>query len=204
LGSFLIIIIILLIRNTKEALSIMDYIEMLSHSKSYILIIYACIFILITVAFEIHFSDEYKASWVYQAAPIQKPGDILSGTLKAILVRFFIPLYMIASAIILFIWGEKVIADLVFGMLACILLMLSIFILVDKHLPLSLEPTARNQGGSFVRVIFSILVIGAFGTGHYFLTNLPLLIWIGIPVLAVSCYAVLQVYRNIEWKDLKV
>jgi hypothetical protein len=182
----------------------MEYIHELGQSKSYIFIIYACIFILITVAFEIHFSDEYKAAWIYQAAPIQKPGEILSGTLKAILVRFFIPLYLFASTAILFIWGEKVIADLLFGMVACILLMLSIFILVDKHLPLSLEPTARNQGSSFVRVVFSILAIGAFGTGHYFLTNLPLLVWLGIPTLSVGCYAVLMVYRNIEWEDLKI
>lgn len=204
LGSFLVIITIMLIRNTKEDLSIMEYIQVLGQSKSYIFIIYACIFILITVAFEIHFSDEYKASWIYQAAPIRKPGEILSGTLKAILVRFFIPLYLFASTVILFIWGEKVIADLLFGMVACILLMLSIFILVDKHLPLSLEPTARNQGSSFVRVVFSLLAIGGFGTGHYFLTNLPLLVWIGIPALAAACYAVLTVYRNIEWEDFKV
>lgn len=203
IGSFVIIGAVVLFRNTKGSHSFADFIHILRSTESYLFIIYSCIFILVTVAFEINFSDEYKAAWIFQAAPIQKPGEILLGTIKAILVRFFIPMYVFVSGIILFIWGERVIGDLLLGMFDCTLLVLSIFILTRKHLPLSLESTARNQGVSFVRAILSMLAIGGMGAGHYFITKVDLFVWLACPVVLAACFFVMMVYRDVKWEDIE-
>jgi hypothetical protein len=111
--------------------------------------------------------------------------------------------YSVAAACVIFIWGERAIVDLVFGMFTSILLMLTLFVMVDKHMPLSLETTARTQGGSFVRSLLSLLAIGAAGLGHYFLTQLDLLVWIAIPFVLAGCFTLPMVYRSVEWKDVK-
>lgn len=204
IGSFVVVIGVILFNKLKGDVSLADYIQSLSQTESHLFIIYACIFILITVSFEIHFSDEYKAAWVFHAAPIQKPGEILLGTIKAILARFFIPLFASAGIIVLFIWGQRALPDLFFGMLACILLMLSIYALAGKHMPLSLEPNARNQGASIARAIFSLLAIGLIALGHYFLIKFDLLLWLICPFLLAGCFAVMAVYRTITWEDIEV
>ena len=204
IGSFVVIIAVMIFRNVKGGSSLSEYLETLASTETHIFIIYACIFILITVAFEINFSDEFKAAWVFQSAPIAKPGEILLGTIKAILVRFFIPVYSVASACILFIWGERAVVDLLFGMFTSVLLMLTLYVMVDKHMPLSLETTARTQGGSFVRSLFSMLAIAAAGGGHYFLTQLDLLVWIASPFVLIGCFLLPMVYRSVAWDDIKI
>ncbi|HEU5290330.1 MAG TPA: hypothetical protein VFU05_06785, partial [Cyclobacteriaceae bacterium] len=114
-----------------------------------------------------------------------------------------VPLFPIISIIVLAIWGGNALPDILFGLLACILLLLSIFVLFNKQMPLSLEPTARNRGASIVRSIFSILGIGALAFGHYFITKLDLLVWIACPFLLLGCFLVLRVYRTVTWDDVE-
>ena len=204
IGSFIVIIGVILFNRMKDDVSLVEYMQSLRDGESHLFIIYACIFILISVSFEIHYSDDYKAAWVFQAAPIQKPGEILLGTLKAILVRFFIPVFAFASGIVLFVWGARALPDLLFGMLACILLMLSIFVLAAKHMPLSLEPTARNQGASMARALFALLIIGVIALGHYFLTKFDLILWLACPFLLAGCFLVMTVYRTLKWEDIEI
>ena len=205
IGSFVIIAIVLMMQSSKKGdLSLMEYIQSLQGTEKHLIVIYTCIYVLITASFEINFTDEFKASWVYLSAPIKKPGEILSGTLKAILVKFFLPIYGIASVIVLLIWREKAVVDLIFGMQSCILLMVIMAIIADKHLPLSMAPTARNQGGSIARGIITMLIIGVVATGHYFLTKFDLLLWLACPAVLGCCYFVLRLYRNIEWEEIRI
>jgi ABC-2 type transport system permease protein len=203
LGTFAVLIVVFLFNKLKGDITLVEYIQSLKHTETHLFIIYACIFIVIAVGGEINFSEEYKAAWVFQAAPIQRPGKILLGTLKAIFARFFIPLYASTSIIVLLLWGERALPDLIFGMFACILLILSIFILFGKHMPLSLEPSARNQGESMARGIASIIVIGLLAFGHYLLAKLDLLVWLASPVLLIGCLLVLSIYKRLTWDDVE-
>ncbi len=204
IGSFVIIAIVLMMQSKKGDLSFMEYFQSLQGTEKHLIIIYACIYVLITASFEINFTDEFKASWVYLSAPVKRPGEILSGTLKAILVKFFLPIYGFASVIILLIWRAKAAVDLVFGMQTCILLMVIMAIIADKHLPLSLAPTARNQGGSIARAIITMMIIGVVAAGHYFLTQFDLLLWIACPVVLACSYFVMRLYRNVEWEEIGI
>jgi hypothetical protein len=205
IGSFVIIAIVLLMQSTQKGdLSVMDYIQSLQGTEKHLIVIYACIYVLIAASFEINFTDEFKASWVYLSAPIKKPGEILTGTLKAILMKFFLPIYGFTSIIVLLIWREKAVVDLFFGMQACIFLMIIMAIIAEKYLPLSMAPTARNQGGSIARAIITMMIIGVVATGHYFLTKFDFLLWLACPAVMACCYFVLRLYRNIEWKEIRI
>lgn len=205
IGAFLIIIVIFILQaNSKSDLSFSEYIDSLPGTERHLFAIYLCIYVLNTATFEIHFTDEFKASWIYLSAPIKRPGDIITGTLKAILVKFFLPLYGIISIIVLAIWREKAIVDLVFGASACILILIIMSIIGDKHLPLSMAPTARNQAGSFARALITMLMIAAVSAGHYFLTKVDLILWLACPVAIASSYFILRLYRNLDWEEIKI
>ncbi|GHN01358.1 hypothetical protein WSM22_28470 [Cytophagales bacterium WSM2-2] len=204
IGYFVVMIIVFTLQSkSKGDLPLMEYIMSLGNTERHLFVIYACIYVLLTASFEIHFSDEYKAAWVFNSAPIQKPGELLVGTLKGVLVKFFVPLYAATSFIILLIWREKAIVDLAFGFFTCMLLMLIISVISDKYMPQSMAYTGRSQAGSFARAIIIMLMIGVISAMHYFLTGYDMILWLAIPVLLASCYFILRVYRNVAWDDIK-
>lgn len=175
----------------------------LSESHYYIVLIYLTFMIIQVAIFEIRYSDEFKASWIYFAAPIDKPGEILSGMLKAVFVRLFIPGYLIVSAVILFVWGVSAIDDLVFGLINNFIMLIILSLINQRSLPFSIEPTLRGQSGNFVRNILSFLIIGVLGVCHYLLVLYsPWLLLAAIPVMAVITFLLLRMYKNTAWADL--
>ena len=50
-----------------------------------------------TVVHMLKFSGTYKGQWIYRAAPIQNESSIYSGTLKACIINYFIPIYLVLS-----------------------------------------------------------------------------------------------------------
>lgn len=205
IGVFLIIAVVFILQaNKKNDLPLMEYLAQLRGTEKHLFAIYMSIYVLNTATFEIHFTDEFKASWIYLSAPIKRPGEIITGSLKAILVRFFLPLYGAISILVLLIWKEKAIVDLLFGASACIMILIIMSIIGDKHLPLSMAPTARNQAGSFARAMITLIMIAIVSAGHYFLTKVDLLLWIACPMVLAASYFILRLYRNLDWEEIKI
>ena len=100
------------------------------------ILIYICLLPLVMTMHQLPFSDNYKASWIYYSAPIEKPGEILSGGFKSILVKFSIPLIFI-SIFILFIWGIKSFDDIIFGFLNIILFLFLLSFVYIRCFPFS-------------------------------------------------------------------
>lgn len=175
----------------------------LGESHYYIVLIYLTFMIIQVAIFEIRYSDEFKASWIYFAAPIDKPGEILSGMLKAVFVRLFMPGYLIMSAIVLSIWGVSVIDDVIIGLINNFIMLIILSLINQRSLPFSIEPSLRGQSGNFVRNLLSFIIIGVLGVCHYLLVlyNSWLLL-AAIPIMAIVTFVLLRMYRNTTWGDL--
>ncbi|MBA4053301.1 MAG: hypothetical protein C0490_01175, partial [Marivirga sp.] len=142
----------------------------LPDTEYHLMLLYLTFMVLQVALYEIPYSDDFKASWIYFSTPIEKPGEMLSGMIKAIFVRLFVPGYIIISAFVLFIWGGRVIDDILFGMLNNVLMLITLALINKKHLPLSMAPNVRTQTGNLMRSILSFFIIGVLGAGHYLLT----------------------------------
>lgn len=202
-SAFIIVVIILLQGNSRGDESWLAYLRGLAETKVYLFGIYSSIFVLITISAEVNFSDDYKSAWIFQSSPIKKPGEILAGVLKSIIVKFLLPLYGFTSGIILLVWRDRALADLVFGFATCLLLTTLMAVISDKHLPFSVMPSARSQAGNAARVIFFMILIGLVGAGHYFLTRVGLLLWILSPILLMASYFLFNRYRAIGWDEIR-
>ncbi|MFM7485283.1 MAG: hypothetical protein ACKO13_00040 [Cytophagales bacterium] len=201
LGSFAIIFAVILLTELKNQ-PLLDALHGLTATKIHLVLIYCTNLVMITLCVEIHFSDEHKASWIFHSAPIQKPGIFLSGSLKSIIVRFFIPIYAIVCLIVLIFWHEKAIIDLLLGGATTWLLTLTMCVIGDKSFPFSLPITARNQSSGIVRVIVAMILVGLVAGGHYLISSFQWAVCTAIGLSTVGCFFLHRLYENATWDDI--
>jgi hypothetical protein len=117
----------------------------LAFTDYHIVLLYLMFMVLQVTLHEIPYSDDFKASWIYFSTPLEKPGEILSGTIKAMFVRLFVPGYTIISLFVLAIWGQQALDDLVFGLFNNLLMLFALAVINKRHLPLSMAPNAESN-----------------------------------------------------------
>jgi ABC-2 type transport system permease protein len=174
----------------------------LPYTHHYLMLIYLTFMILQVALYEIPYSDDFKASWIYFSSPLKTPADILSGTIKALFIRLFLPGYIVISIIILMIWGLPAADDIAFGLCNNILMFLIIVLINKRSLPLSMAHNTRNQTGSFVRGIVVLLLVGLLGLAHYILGKYRLLLMLAIPAQVMLIYVLYGVYRKTSWRQI--
>jgi hypothetical protein len=171
----------------------------LPNTEYHIMLIYLTFMVLQVALHEIPYSDDFKASWVYFSTPVDKPGEILSGTLKAIFVRLFMPAYIGISVLILAIWGVRAADDILFGFFNNVIMLLILALINKRHLPFSIAPNVRSQSGNIARSILSFLIIGILGFGHYLLSQNPSIQLGIIPVQIGLIFLLQRSYKRTSW-----
>ena len=171
----------------------------------HLVMIYMIILVLQIVIYEIAYSDEYKAGWIFFAAPVANPGEILTGTLKAIFLRLFVPGYLFSTVVVLCIWGisADIVTDLVAGFLNVCIMLILLLIIKDHHIPFSLAPSMRSQSGRFARMLLTTFLMFALGFIHYLLAKWPQVLLAAIPMQAIVVYLLLRFYRSVPWKEIR-
>src|SRR3546814_9137917 len=89
----------------------MGKLEQMREQCTFIVLFYLSIFTLMTVFQSISQSDRFKAAWVYHAAPLHAPGELMAVVLKAVLVTFFYPYIVILIVIGLPLVGTGIVND---------------------------------------------------------------------------------------------
>lgn len=176
--------------------------QALAQSKKYLWFIYMPIIITFSITQQLGFSDQSKSNWFYKALPINQPGDILLGAFKSVMVKHFIPIYLIISAVVTGIWGAHLIDDMIYGFLSITLVTSLIQSWSDPTLPFSKERETMDAGGNFLKGILLMISAAAIGGLHYGLGLLPYGILIGIPVLSILLFFRLKSFRNIRWERI--
>jgi ABC-2 type transport system permease protein len=174
----------------------------LSDTQYHLLMLYFAFMILQVAFYELPYSDDFKASWIYFSTPIQKPGEILTGTLKAVIVRLFVPGYLLISLVVIAIWKAQAIDDVVFALFNNIIMVLLILLINKRSLPLSIAPNVRNQAGNFIRSLLMVIMVGALGLVHYVLAKNTLILIAVIPIQWLTIYVLYSVYRKTSWDQL--
>ncbi len=176
----------------------------LPNSDYHLLLLYLTVMVLQVALYEIPYSDDFKASWIYFSTPIIKPGEILAGTLKAIFVKLFLPGYIAISTLVLFVWGIAAWDDIIFGLFNNFLMLLTLALINKRHVPLSMAPNVRTQTGNLLRGILTFLLIAILGMVHYLLARQPLLLIGMIPVQMIVIYFLHRRYTRTQWHQISL
>jgi ABC-2 type transport system permease protein len=173
------------------------------HTTEYHLLLLYLTFIILQIALhEVSYSDDFKASWIYFSSPLEKPGHILTGTLKALFVRLFVPGFVVVCSIVLSIWGVAALDDVVFALFNNILMFLVLAMIGKKHLPLSIASNVKGQSGNFLRGLLTFLVIALLGAAHYLLSKQEWNIFFLVPVQLLLIGTLYRAYHNMRWSHI--
>lgn len=176
----------------------------LSNTNFYILFIYLGILTVSTAIMLIPYHENYQAGWVYQSAPVHKPGNIVSGATKSLLVKYFGPLYLILSSAAIFIWGIKIVDDLLLGVMNNIFIVLCIVNLNNIYLPFSMQPNIKSQSGKFVKMLLQFIIMGILILLHYLALRIWWLVPALIPVMTLVTWWMLKRIQQFPWSKFSI
>lgn len=148
------------------------------------------------------FYDNYTAAWVYQGAPVSKPGELINGAAKSLLIKFFAPVFIVLNIAALIIWGSRVIDDILLAM-ANSLLVFYINVLLSRHyLPFSQQPGVKDQAGKFVSMLLRAFLIAGLVGLHWLAIKTGWLVWALIPVSLAGCWFAEKQVKELKWNKI--
>lgn len=172
----------------------------------YVMLLYFCLIALSGPINVAGFSDRFRASWLFYATPVTSPGYLLSGMFKAVTVRYFLPFYFIISGFALYVWGLKVIDDLLFGLANLLFIGVLTAYLTARRLPFSVSWKDQQKGRNLAAGIGMLIFATVLGVLHYFvLIYAPA--WL-IPALTplplLAFFYFLRQYQQLGWKAVVI
>ena len=176
----------------------------LSTTKSFLWCVYLPMFSISAAVSLIAFNENFAASWVYISRPLKLPGSLISGALKMLLVKFFVPILIILFTFSYYVWGYKIIDDFVLGIFNNILVFLIISHVGKSYLPFSMQPSVKQQSGKFIQVLLQMVIIGALVGLHYLALKIWWLVVLLVPFSAAGCYFLFRTVQNYSWQKISV
>jgi ABC-2 type transport system permease protein len=198
--GYLVVYIVVMFLNTKS-LTLASLQEQTGVGKfAFISIIYLGSFALKMAIAQMMYSDKYKAGWIYYVTPIQSPGKLFSGAMKATIVKFYVPLVVLTSVVAMILIGPKVIPNLLLGFFNLVLIIsLSCYINM-RAFPFSLPQSTSTKGSNFITRLFSMLVPFILAILHYFIYSYLIVIIILCILSGIAAWLMIDALKNKTWE----
>jgi len=130
------------------------------------------------------FSGRHKGAWIYHVAPVQDITAFHRAVTKAVLLRMFMPVFLVQALIFILLFGGHIILDLFIVLLNAIVYTSLCYKYMSKSLPFS-EPMAESQQAAGWGIVPYLLMIAPFVVVHYGSTLLPYGPYLYLAVLVV-------------------
>ena len=166
LASGIIMPLVLLFVTYDRSISIMEYLKSLSTTNN-LLNIYLAVILLQNCILLLKYSKEYEASFIYDVLPISKKKNIYSAEFKVIIIKLFVPIFIIIGIPYLILFKAKFIVHLLIAFVSTIFISMGTFRVNDKSLPFSEDYAVTANTSNFLNIIKSIGFVGAAVLLHY-------------------------------------
>jgi len=184
--------------------TILQNLQRLPSGQKYIIFLYIGCILIPIVVLQQRFSDQYEAAWIYHTLPFARPGDIQKGSLKAMILKYGLPVFALLAILVFLIWGFAVIDDIVFAFMNMLISSLILAFFGRGDLPFS-----RRYGGAAERQrglsgFLMFLVPAGLGLIHWGMTFIPYAVPVGILVAAGIITIGMKAYGNIGWQTIRI
>lgn len=166
LASGIIMPLVLLFVTYDRSISIMEYLKSLSTTNNF-LNIYLAVILLQNCILLLKYSNEYEASFIYDVLPISKKKNIYSAEFKVIIIKLFVPIFIIIGIPYLILFKAKFIVHLLIAFVSTIFISMGTFRVNDKSLPFSEDYAVTANTSNFLNIIKSIGFVGVAVLLHY-------------------------------------
>ncbi len=203
IGYLLVYMVIMILQSRKGALEELQN-QTLSGKLIFLGGIYFISFVIISALTQIKYSDKYKASTIFYTSPISIPGHIISGAVKATIIKFYMPLAITVSLLGVTLVGIKILPNLLLGMSnqLCICFLIAYVSFVE--MPFSRTESITVKTGSFIRGIISMIIPLGMATLHFLIYDYQVAILLLLALSSTAVWLVAGSVYNKTWSDLKV
>ncbi len=186
----------------KSGKDIGDLWSKLPATKMFLWFTYLPLFTISSAVALVAYNENFAASWIYSASPLRKPGSLISGALKSILVKFFIPVFLVLFGFSFYVWGVSIIDDFVLGFFNNILVFLLLAHIGTSYLPFSMQPGVKQQSGKLARMLLQFALVAAIVGLHYLATMMVWIVPVLIPFSVLGCYLFFRLIQNYSWQKI--
>jgi hypothetical protein len=203
IGYILVIIVMMFFTNNKKGISLHDLRSENSQSVYLIIFsIYISSLLVLTAVTQMAYSDKFKAAWIFFITPVAAPGEIISGSIKAMLFQFYIVVVFILLIIGAILGGPSIIPNIFLGICNQLVIIYTIITIGYKELPFAKTASAAQRSGQFIRSIFMMLISFVIGALHYFIFKNTIAIVITFIVSALLLYFLTGNIKKTSWQKL--
>lgn len=196
MGYLVVYLVMIFFTNKKISLSDISYASS-SGKILFISLIYFSSFILIMACGQIQYSDRFKASWIYFTTPIREPGMLISGAIRSMIVKFYLPLIVTVSVLSIVFMGPAIIPNLALGCANQLFITAMVGYISIRELPFS---HAQGQvKANFIRGLFTFLIPACVAGLHYFVYSFMPVVSILAVLAGIACWMVLDSIRKKDW-----
>ena len=200
--GYLIVYVVIMFLNSKKVSFDMIRDQTGGGKFVFIGILYFSGFMLMMAVNQVIYSDKYKAAWIYYVTPVKTPGALLSGAVKSIMTKFYLPIVVLLSATAIAVIGPKVIPNLILGMCNQLLIISCVGYISLRDLPFSAMQMMSGKTGSFIRGLFSLTIPMLLAVLHYLVYSYLLVILLLIVLSVIACWLVLDAIRTKTWNNI--
>ncbi len=169
---------------------------------SYFLPLYFTLIAAFIISSNMGYNSMGNMLWIYQSKPLRRPGILILGAFKAVYLKYFLPIYIITAAIVLFITGISHIDDILF-ILGVITLITLLSVRMVAVFPFSREKSAVEAGGIIFKLLMTIGIALFFGIFHFILTWFPGGVIAGLILVGICLWFTAASIRNISWQKIE-
>lgn len=167
----------------------------------YLFALYYTGLFVMTAQYQLSASDDFKAAWVYGSTPISKPGEILSGAMKALIAKLMVPFYILVAIYIAWRFGLDKIDDIVLAFSNSLIMSLSSAMAMERRLPFSMAQDVVKRSNT-ARGFVVLFILGLIAGAHYGLTLIPYGVWIAVPFSIGIFWYLFSRYRQTSWAQI--
>lgn len=168
------------------------------------MVLYYTSFCIYAVSQQIFYSDDWKAAWIFKNSPITKPGDILLGGLKVIIIKWAVPAFVFIGFLMTYKFGYEMVDDVVFAFVNTLFYIGITVSKVEFSMPFSKSITDQNKAAkNFSRMIMLVLIVPVMGGIHFFISKVPYGVIILTPIFLIIALILLKEYRKISWEKIQ-
>lgn len=123
---------------------------------------------------QLPYTDTPEAAWIYMALPVKERGHILTGAVKSMLMRFFVPLFSVIAVFTVWLWGINLVPQIMLSFCGIIMLTLMAIIIQKMDLPFTQQREMQRKGSSTITAILNMILMGILSGLVYGTTFIPL------------------------------
>ncbi|MBV9989140.1 MAG: hypothetical protein JO301_15785 [Chitinophagaceae bacterium] len=203
--GYLFVYLLLFWVRAKEKISLSSFTEQTGPGR-YIFtgLIYLSSYSLMMAIYQLIYSEKYKASWIYYVTPVESPGSLLLGALKAMMAKFYLPLVVIISIAAIILNGPSILPNLILSISNQCLTTLIVGYMSLRALPFSQQQSNSIKGSNFLRGMFSMLLPMILFFVHFLAYNNLVVIIILFALSAIAIWLMMDAIRTKNWEQLTI